>query len=170
MHNSVTKMEFILNEEKSLYGRILEIEKVKGDAISKQNGDLLQEYSLDQEELLKKIDDLEKAREILVGEYVENNHLDDLGKNITLKEILYSMDEDSSRHLMRIAIELKTQLIELQGLKDANDKMLNDNMEFYNILLSGLKKSSKLDSSYGSDGREDEGQKAANPLLFNQTA
>jgi hypothetical protein len=170
MRNSVSKMESILNEEKVIYSKILEIERQKGEAISEQNGEHLERYALDQAQFLERIDELEIERESLVSEYVRNNRLDDLGKEVTLKEILLSMDEDSSRHLMRIAMELKTQLIELQKIKETHDRMLNDNMEFYNILLSGLKKGSKLDSSYGSDGKEDEGVKAKNPLLFNQTA
>jgi hypothetical protein len=42
---------------------------------------------------------------------------------------------------------------------------LNDNMEFYDILLSGLKNSSTLKSGYGKDGKEK--GRVFNPVLFN---
>ena len=123
-----------------------------------------------QDELLSTIDELELQRIEQIEKYKILNKLDDLGKEITLKDIVLSMDEDSTHHLFELGSELKNTIIKIGNIVKINDKLLNDNMEFYNILLSGMKNSTATEIGYSEDGKENNNNKAADPMLFNQTA
>ena len=59
-------------------------------------------------------------------------------------------------------------MIRLSRIQDTNRVLISDNMEYYNILLTGLRRDPSLETGYGRDGREDE--KLKNSILFNQTA
>ena len=59
-------------------------------------------------------------------------------------------------------------MLKLQRLQETNQTLINDNMEYYNILLTGLRRSGPLDTGYGRDGKEEENLK--NSILFNKTA
>jgi len=57
-------------------------------------------------------------------------------------------------------------MMRLSRIQETNRVLIHDNMEYYNILLTGLRRDRSLDTGYGSDGREEENLK--NSILFNQ--
>jgi hypothetical protein len=63
---------------------------------------------------------------------------------------------------------LKDVMIRLSRIQETNQVLIHDNMEYYNILLTGLRRDRSMDTGYGSDGREEETLK--NSILFNQKA
>jgi flagellar biosynthesis/type III secretory pathway chaperone len=168
MYRPVIEMEKILSREIELYEDLYRLEIEKSEAIIGKEWDVVENLSARQETGLSEIDSLEKTRERLIEEYRKINNLDDLSRSITLKEIVLSMDEDSSHHLLQLGMELKEIMNRTSSLVKTNDTLLHDNMEFFNILMSGLK-NNRGQAGYGNDGKE-ENLKVSDPMIFNQTA
>ncbi len=168
MEKSVLEMENILSKENEIYTRICEIEEQKGESILKKDGHSIKGLVEAQEKFLSEIEKLEDERMKCIERYIQTNNLHDMCKNLTLKEVVSSMDEDSAHHLLTLGMDLKGKLLGLQSVQKLNMKLLEDNMEFYNILISGLKESSTLKSGYGRDGKEED--MITNPVLFNLRA
>ncbi len=168
MYKPVIDMEKILSTEIELYERIHRLENEKSEAIIQKNWEMVEQLSISQDRGLVEIDSLEKDREKLIEEYRRINNLDDLARDVTLRDIILSMDEDSSHHLLQLGMELKDIMNKTSNLVKSNDILLNDNMEFFNILMSGLK-NNRVRTGYRKDGKE-ENLKSTDPVLFNQTA
>ncbi len=168
MYKSVLKMEDILSREQSVYEEIYMLEERKSEAIIARKGEVIQELSEKQESLIRQIEVLEEDRSRAIVEYKKENNLDDLGRTLSLNDIISSMDEDSAHHLLIKGLDLKNTLFKVQMKQETNQRLLEDNMEFFNILISGLKSSSSLKSGYDRDGRERE--RTVNPVLFNKRA
>ena len=168
MLKPVVNLEKILCEQKRVCQRIYDIEERKAGAITERNGKLIEKLSLEQEGLLSIMSQLENRRLQEIDNYRKINRLDDIADNLTLKDIVLSMDEDSSHHLFKHGIELKKILVKISNLHKTNEKLIQDNMEFFNLLISGIKSNSNINPGYSSDGKEEES--TANSILFNQTA
>jgi len=168
MFKPVIEMERILFKEHSLYDAIYLLEETKSQAIIDRDGEGLKSVSQEQDDLLRKIEKLELEREEKIDAYRKSIDLGDRNKPVTLNTIVQSMDEDSGHHLMLLGMELKQKLLKLKNLQTTNEKLIRDNLEFYNILISGLKNSSTLKTGYDRDGKNNE--KVVSPVLFNKTA
>ncbi len=167
MVQAVIDLEKILLQEKSVYEKIFIIEEEKKDIILSRDGKNLEVLSFQQEALIKEIELLENERQAQILNYIKENRIDDLPQAVTLRDVVLSMDEDSSHHLLQHGIELKKIIMKLSLLQDNNKQLINDNMEFFEILLSGLKGADSVDSGYGFDGRQN--SKSSSSMLFNQT-
>ncbi|HPJ35367.1 MAG TPA: flagellar protein FlgN [Spirochaetota bacterium] len=165
MHQNFSRLENILTEEAGLYREIYSLELDKTEAAIEKNGILIQEISAKQEELVCRIESLESVRAelttFLAGDYGYR-------RDVTLSEIASRADSETSSRIIKGGAELKELLIKLRNRQDTNIKLLQDNMEFFSILMSDLKNSSSLKSGYGSDGREN--NRVVNPVLFNTKA
>jgi len=164
MNNLVQKLIAILEHEREVYEKIFNIEEKKSESIMEREGKVIEELSLAQENLLKKIEDLENERISLMKKYQSVSMIKQKGE-ITLQDIIDSIDGSRSKILKQTGIELKNILLKLAKVQDLNSGLLMDNMEFYDIFISGLKNSSAVMSGYGSDGKEQAG--VVNPVLFN---
>ncbi|MCP4135972.1 MAG: flagellar protein FlgN [bacterium] len=167
MMQPVIELKRILKAECELYENIYSLEEEKSEAILEREGRLLESLSRDQELLIAQIDILEHEREVQIENYRKINNLDDLGRDISLKDIAYSMNEDSSQQLLQYGMDLKAILLKLQSKQATNKKLIDDNMEFFNLLMSGIRENSSEKAGYGSDGKEK--SRVANPVMFNQT-
>jgi hypothetical protein len=165
MQHVVLKLKNLLNIEKDIYFEIFNIEEEKSEAIIKKSGKVIEELSVSQERLLNKIESLEKERIKLMEEYSKHRNVLHHGNEITLQDIIDTVDAKSSSALKLAGIELKKILLKVKNIQDVNSQLLKDNMEFYDILISGLKNSSTLRSGYGRDGKEK--GRVFNPVLFN---
>lgn len=165
--NPVARIEKILLEETELYSELYGLEEGKSAAIIERNGKLLESVSQKQEQLLGRIAVLEAAREKHITEYAEINRLDDLPRAVTLRDIVLSMDEDASHRLLRAGMDLKKLLLRLDSLNKTNRTLIEDNLEFFNILLSGLKNTVSVNVGYSDRGLEK--PKVGGSLLFNKT-
>ncbi len=163
----VIALKKILEKEVSIYREVLRLEEEKGEAIANRDGKQLETVTLEQEHLLKSIGTLEEERISVIEEYSRQNHLDDLGRPVTLKDVVSLMDEDSTHTLMGLGMELKRQLQKLGRLHETNQVLIQDNLEFFNLLISGLKSAVSMDDGYGPQG--DGKQKVAGSLMFNKT-
>lgn len=157
MESILATVEGYLKEEKTLYDRILEIEELKTSAILNRDGQLLEELTMQQEDLVRSIDLLEEKR----MNSLSRSH----GRSdVTLKEL--TGDRDHS--VFGLAAELKSVIRKLRNCQDHNDRLARDNMRFFEALLSGLRETSSIRAGYGNDGREK--PRVARPALFSQRA
>lgn len=164
----VADLETILQKQKSLYCEILEHEERKGEAIISKNGKVIQEISSSQEKLLKSVDALETERMNLVKKNFAGDRSAGKSEIKTLREIAASIDSRKGASIIKQGEELKSLLLKVRAKQENNSSMLKDNMEYFDILISGLKNSSSMKSGYDRDGKEDE--RVINPVLFNQKA
>ncbi len=165
---SASKLETILKKQMNIYSEILVYEEKKSEAIISKNGKVIQEISALQEKLIKSVEDLEAERINFIGMHFTGNKSATNGEAITLKEIAASMDSKKGLAITRQGEELKSLLLKVRAKQENNFSMLKDNMEYFDILISGLKNSSSVRSGYGRDGKEDE--RVINPVLFSQRA
>ncbi len=166
MLKPVINLEKILKLEHELYHRLYQLEEQKSEAIIERDGKLLESISMEQESILGRLGRIETEREGAINDYVRLNNLHDFSGALTLRDIVLSMDEDSSHHLMRLGMELKEIVQELSRLQKTNEQLIHDNLEFFNILLSGLREENSLSAGYSNDGKED--SRVASSMIFNQ--
>ncbi|MCL1864420.1 MAG: flagellar protein FlgN [Spirochaetes bacterium] len=162
MDYSARELIDILEHEREIYEKIFHMEEEKSDAIIERDGKVIEELSLSQEKFLKEIEILENKRVTLMKKCKSASKIKG---EITLQDIIESIDSAQSRILKQAGVELKNVLLKVARVQDLNSQLLTDNMEFYDIIISGLKNSSTIRSGYGSDGKEQAG--TVNPVLFN---
>ena len=168
MFSSVAAIVDILDNQIIIYSNILELETEKGEAITSKQGALIQEKTSSQDKLLRKVESLENERlSILKNEFITLSDDGDV-RSITLKAVAAVTGNPYSDKIIEKGKELKSLLLKVKAKQEANAVILKDNMEYFDILISGLKNSSSIKSGYGSDGRERE--KIVNPVLFNKQA
>ncbi len=165
MHQAVLKLENIMKLEREIYQDIFHIEEDKSEAIIKKAGREIEELSVAQEKLLVKVDSLEKERVKLMEGFKKHRNLHNHDGEITLLDIIALLDQKAASALKTAGLELKTILLKVKNIQNMNSQLIKDNMEFYDILISGLKNSSTLRGGYGRDGKEK--GRVFNPVLFN---
>ncbi len=166
MEQHISEMLRILKEETGLFEKLCSLEKDKTGAIVDHNGTLLEKISSEEEGLLGLIANLEASRLRHVDAYMKHRRI--RNNLITLSDVAAAADNPVSENMLLLGRGLKEVMMKLGRLQETNRVLINDNMEYYNILLAGLRRNSTLDTGYGSDGREEE--KLKNSILFNQTA
>lgn len=164
----VSELEAILKKQMSIYSEILDYEERKGEAIISKNGKIIQEITAFQEKLIKSVEALETERMNLIKKHFTANRSAENTGVITLREIASSVDSRKGSAIIKQGEELKSLLLRVRAKQENNSSMLKDNMEYFDILISGLKNSSSVKSGYDRDGKEDE--RVMNPVLFNQKA
>lgn len=157
------EIENILKSEITVYEDILLLEEEKGRAILKKDGRLIEDLSLRQESLIKEIDDLELER-IRAVAGCRRPDLSQNSQEPTLNEIASVMGREQGARLLEAGAELKGILQKIREIQDVNTRMIKDNIEFFEILIEGLKDSSSIKSGYNSEGRES--SRMVNPVLF----
>ena len=164
MNNHMIEMGRILKEEKGLFEKLCSLERNKTGAILDHNGRLLEKLSIEQEEILSSISKLEMDRIKHIENFKKHKHVRKVG--ISLSDITGMMDDSSADNMRLLGRNLKDVMIRLSRIQETNRILIHDNMEYYNILMTGLRRDRSLETGYGSDGREEEGLK--NSILFNQ--
>ncbi len=166
MEKNVIAMTNILKEETDLFEKLCLLEKSKTGAIMEHNAKLLESISREQEAILGRISALENDRTRKMDDYKKHRHVRNV--SFTLKDMAGVLDGNAATSVLTIGRNLKDVMIRLSRIQDTNRVLINDNMEYYNILLTGLRRDPSLETGYKRDGREDE--KLKNSILFNQTA
>ncbi|MCL2155733.1 MAG: flagellar protein FlgN, partial [Leptospirales bacterium] len=139
MNNLVKELIDILKHEREIYENIFHIEEEKSEAIIDRNGKLIEEFSLLQEKFLNEVEALEDERTTLMKKYKSASKIKHIRGEITLQEIIDSIDSAQGELLKHAGIELKNILLNLTKVQSLNSQLLMDNMEFYDIIISGLK-------------------------------
>jgi len=166
MEKNMIEITNILKEETCLFEKMCTLEKSKTEAIIEHNARLLETISHEQEDILGRISALENDRMRKMEDYKKHRHI--RTSSFTLKDMAEVLDGSTATNMLTIGRNLKDVMIRLSRIQDTNRVLISDNMEYYNILLTGLRRDPSLETGYGRDGREDE--KLKNSILFNQTA
>ncbi len=157
----------ILQAEITVYEDILLLEEEKGRAIISRDGKLIEELSLRQEALVTEIDQLEAERISAAARFSSYiTKYDD--STVTLRDIARTLKKEKAELLLKTGENLKGILMQIKEKQSINSRMIQDNIDFFNILISDLKNSSSIKSGYGRDGREN--SRTVNPVLFNKRA
>jgi hypothetical protein len=166
MEKHITEMIRILKEETGLFEKLCSLEKDKTGAIVDHNGKLIEKISMEEEGLLSMISSLESMRLRQVEAYLKHRHI--RNDHVTLSDVAATAEKPVSDNMILLGRNLKEVMMRLDRLQETNRVLMNDNMEYYNILLTGLRRNSSTETAYGSNGKEEE--KLKNSILFNQTA
>ncbi len=159
MKELFSRVKDIIKEEKCIYERIFEIEEAKTEAIIDRNGRQLEFLSTEQDCLICEIEVFEAERLRL---------MDEEGCIMNVREIAQKLPDAESAELICDAEKLRDILMTLKNLQNTNENMAADNMEYFNLMVSGMKESSTIRSGYGSDGREQ--GRVTKPVLLNTRA
>ena len=163
---SVLQIEKVLREELDLYGEVCDLEEKKGGAIIAKDGKLLESLSMEQESLLGGVSALEERRHWYIEEYRLENLPAGTNCDVTLRDIMHTLDGGPRERITRLGTELKNLLWKIQALAETNEKLARDNIEFYNILLAELKSRVSLKTGYNRKAVEN--STIENPLIFNR--
>ena len=166
MEKNIEVMTRILKEETGLFEKLCKLEKTKTGAIIEHDAKLLETISREQEDILGRISALENDRTKEMDDYRKHRHIH--SHSFTLKDMAGVLEGTTATNVLTIGRNLKDVMLRLGRMQDTNRVLINDNMEYYNILLTGLRRDRSTETGYGRDGREDERLK--NSILFNQTA
>jgi flagellar biosynthesis/type III secretory pathway chaperone len=88
-------------------------------------------------------------------------------EKISLRDIASNMDMPAAERLMHYGTELKKIIYRIKKLQETNNRLIKDNIDFFDILLSGLKNTAAMQTGYSQKGETQEVK--SNPVLFNQT-
>lgn len=165
MESPVCELERILKKEQEIFERLASIEEEKTGTILAKDGIGLEAQAKEQEVLLAGINELEVKREASIAKYREEHHLDE--KYVSLNDVISAMDEDSALKLMLCGMELKKTVLRMQSMSHTNNRLMEDNMEFFNILVSSLKNSVAPAAGYTADGCSP--RMKGSSFIFNKT-
>ncbi len=165
MNHLIARLKDVMTLEKEIYEEIFNIEENKTEAIMNRDGKVIAELSSVQEKFLVKIDSIESERLQIMNELGRYVGKGNNAAEITLLDVINSIGGEYAVKLKDTGADLKKILVGIKEVQDLNSRMMDDNMEFFDILISGLKNSSSLKSGYGRDGREK--VKVFNPVLLN---
>lgn len=167
MANPVAEIEKILTEELQIYTELYNLEERKSGAIADKDGKLMEKICGQQETLVSRVSRLEEHRVKSINRFAGIGGQVNLPGAASLKDIAPLMDADSSTRIMNKGMELKKLLVRLDSLFQTNNSMIRDNLDFFDMLLSGLRSSAAVTTGYNEKG-VDKGR-ATDSLLFNKT-
>ncbi len=160
----ILEFEKILESEYELYRSLYDLEEEKSNAIIDGDGASIESLSQDQEALLNRISAFESRRNSLIEELTKSSHFEGISE-ITLKDIAVLMDGDSSQRLLLLGTNLKEILSKMKSLQETNQRLLSDNIEFFNMIKSGFK-STITARGYNENGVEE--SRVTDSIIFNQ--
>ncbi len=155
----------IFSEDIKLYSSLYCLEQEKTEAVTSRDGRELERLSIEQERILEMISRLEIERSELVERHFT---MFPCGEDVVFSDILARTTGEDAEALHETGRRLKRLLVKLERLKNANSKLLSDNLEYFNIMIDGLKNSTSIQSGYDSKGKENSA--VSGSILFNQTA
>ena len=167
MANLSARLEKVLREEIDVYSGLYALEERKSGAIIDKDGRLMESISREQEVLLSRVEKLEEARVRLIFNLAGDRPSDDAHPAPTLSEIARHVDDDSAGRIVSIGMELKGLLTRLDSLYKTNKRLIEDNLEFYDILLSGLRSTASISTGYCVNGVEK--SRVSGSMIFNKT-
>lgn len=165
MDRHLAEMGNILKQETVIFEKICGLEVNKTSAIIEHNGKLIEKLSLEQEGLLGRISALEEERIKNMDAYKREKHI--RRETTTLSDITATLGGAPGKNMASLGRELKDVIGKLARVQETNRVLINDNMQYYNILLTGLRRDPSLETGYRHDGKEEE--KLRNSILFNTT-
>lgn len=165
---SAVELINILRKEKELYEELSRLEENKSKAIMKRNGGSLDDISRREDLLLKELSFLEEKRVKSIKICVQMKGLDTFHADITLRELAAFIGGETAEMLLANGYALKNAALKVKRVKELNEQLMQDNLNFFQTVFSGLKNAVNLNTGYSPNGKED--VMAVGSLLFNKTA
>lgn len=159
----ILALQEILESEYTLYRSLYDLEKEKSSAIVNRDGAAIESISQEQEALLNSISEFESRRKSLIEECSRSSHSEG-DAEITLKDIA-AVDGDSSQKLLILGRMFRALLGKMRSLQETNQRLLRDNIEFFNMIMSGFKSSISA-RGYSENGVEE--SRVTDSIIFNQ--
>ncbi|MBN2079563.1 MAG: flagellar protein FlgN [Spirochaetes bacterium] len=166
MDRLIVDMCEILDAEAKCLGSLCELEENKTDVIMVHDGKNLERISRDQESILERMRSLETRRMARMQAIRGRRGIS--GDITTLADMIARLEGDAAACLKERRARVRNAAGKLGRIREKNHALIRDNMEYYEILLTGLRRESARERGYGCDGREEDGLR--NSILFNQTA
>jgi flagellar biosynthesis/type III secretory pathway chaperone len=163
MSTAVFELERVLAQETDLYRDILSIEEAKQQAILSRNGRDIEAHTAREEKLIGSLTALETQRESLLGTLHRKSGF----TPPTLGEVLQKLDGRDADILAARGRELKKTVQAVRSLQETNRRLLQDNIDFFNMMLSGLRGDTGGTFAYTRSGMH--ANSGCTNLLFNQT-
>ena len=166
MDRLITDMCEILDAEGLCLDELFRLEEEKTDTIMRHDGKNLERISRDQERILDRMRALESGR----MERMESIRKErGIGNDVaTLGDMIERLDGATAGRLSERRGRIRSAAGRLGRVREKNRVLIRDNMEYYEILLTGLRRESARERGYGRDGKEEESLR--NSILFNLTA
>lgn len=164
MTDSLKTLENILKREFEIFSTIHRIEEEKSEAIINKDGKLLQELSRKQENCLTDIHPLEEKRTKITDSFKTGKKN---ASTVTLSDIL-DAGKISDSGLKCIGRDLESVLGKIRNLQDVNNRLIKDNIVFFNTFIDELKKSVTSRTGYTEKGVEN--GEAVSSILVNKMA
>ena len=160
---AILELEKILLREKEIYEELYRLEEEKKESLLKRDGKTLDAVTAKEESLISEIA-VEETKRL---EALKLCGLE-FGSEASLSELAALAGDDTSERLMFVGKGLKRAILMVINIKELNDRLMKDNMDFFNNILAGLRDTTSISTGYDSTGREN--NRVAASLLFNKTA
>jgi len=160
---AILKLEKILFREKEIYEELYRLEEQKKEALLERDGKILDAVTAKEESLINEIT-LEESKRLEALKLCGT----EFGSEASLSELAALADDSVSERLLFAGKGLKRAILTVINIKELNDRLMKDNMDFFNSILTGLRDTTSISAGYDSTGREN--NKVAASLLFNKTA
>lgn len=162
---NIKDLQSIILQEIDIYSTLVQLEEQKKEAITAFNGDLLFSLSKDQETLILNLEKLEKSRQQFIKTHAAGHAFQP--HDITLKDFITLTRMHDNENLIVQAQKLKETIEKFARLHEANKKLIHDNIEFFNVILTSLRKAVTVETGYGPEGLAK--RSASGSVLMNKT-
>jgi len=130
------KLLNILNEEKGLYLKLLEIAEEKNEALVENNTEKLLKTVEKDKELISRIEIKEEERDEAVSQIIEHFNIDDKDKSYS--ELVKSLPEDWGKELDPLREELIEITDKFQTVNLENHSLLKQALEFNQLSIDTI--------------------------------
>ncbi len=168
MTGSVMKLRDNLNAQIKLYEKLEDVENRKNEAILNKKGALLKSITSEEEYVIKQIDITENKRLNIINDITKETSMHCNSSTVTLKDIAKQLDDVSASIISNLGIELKKYILSIKSINEVNMRMMKDNVEYFKIIVEGIKGSIGKNEAYSSRG-EHRIDQLRSPLIFNKT-
>ncbi len=165
MERTVDALIDILQTLVLQYQALEEIEADKTSVIIERNAPALEELILQQEDIMRSIDESESRRQTVTAMIAETVGIPETSVSATE---LSSRFSEHRRDSFRTTVNsLREVMNRVRRLSQTNRNCLFDNIEFFNAVMSQLRESVSLDDGYSAGGPARRARSSA--ALFNRT-
>ncbi|MCS6985315.1 MAG: flagellar protein FlgN [Leptospiraceae bacterium] len=138
--NTFSELFVVLNTIRSLYRQLYDLELSKRELLLKRDGTKLQQLLRAQEDLLREINRLESACEILLQELSRHYQIEI--SRLSQLESLTQINSRIRQKLSALRLELQELAVSLDNCARGNEAIIKDNMHFFRHMIEFLRESS----------------------------
>jgi len=134
MENDLRELINVLSEEKSLYKTLLELSARKTEVIISNNIQELDKIVQQEQFVLIRLSDTEKARKILLSKIAQEMNIPE--EELTVSHIVKKVDKAQKNTFSDIVSELTIILKKQKDLNERNMHLIQNNLEYINEIIS----------------------------------